>query len=65
MRVSSLLPTKNIHEFPSISIDFVLAFPQADLDVDTFMDLPLGMGVDVNRGKRVIKLNRSLSELSQ
>ena len=36
----------NIHEFPSISIDFVLDFPQTDLDLGVFMDLPLVMVVD-------------------
>ena len=44
--VRSLLVISNIHELPSISIEFVLVFPQADLDVDLVMDLPLGMGVD-------------------
>ena len=34
----------------SISIDFLLDFPQAYLDVDIFVDLPLGMLVDGNRG---------------
>ena len=30
-------------------IEFVLDFPQSDLDVDVFMDLTLGMWVDGNR----------------
>ena len=29
---------------------YVLAFPQDKLDVDVFMDIPLGMGVHVNMG---------------
>ena len=48
--MSSLLPIASIHELASRSIDFVLAFPQAEPDVDVFMDIPLGMGVDVNKG---------------
>ena len=48
--VMSLLDIESIHEFPSRSIDIVLEIPQADLDVDFFMGLPLGMRVDVNRG---------------
>ena len=36
------------------SIYCVKRFPQADLDVDIFMDPPLGMGVNENRGKWVI-----------
>ena len=46
----SPLSIASIHDFPRISIDFVLAFPQADLDMGVFMDLPLGMGVDRKRG---------------
>ena len=48
--VRSLLAIASIHEFPIISIDFLLSFPQSDLDVDVFMDFPLGMVVDENRG---------------
>ena len=32
--------------FTRTSIDFVLAFPKSDLDIDVFTELPLGMGVD-------------------
>ena len=45
----SLYAIEIIHEFPSISIEFVLAFPQSDLDVDVFMGLLLLMLVDENR----------------
>ena len=41
----SLLAIASIHEFPSRSIDFVLAFPQAVLDMDILMEIPLGMEV--------------------
>ena len=44
-----LLDIASIHKFPSRSIDFVLAFPQAELDVDVFMDIPLGIAVYGNR----------------
>ena len=44
--VSSVLYISSIYELPSISIDFVLAFYQYDIDVDFFMDLPLVMVVD-------------------
>ena len=39
--VRSLLENSSIHEFPIRSIDFVLAFNQADLDVDFFMGIHL------------------------
>ena len=54
--VMSLLSIGSIHEFPSISIYFVLSFPQADLDLDLFVEQPLEMVVDKNRGEWVLKL---------
>ena len=57
--VRSLLAISSIHELPNILTDFLLDFPLYDLDVDVFMDLPLGMGVDRNRGEWVLKSNKS------
>ena len=54
----SLLALSSLQELPSRSIDFVLAFTQAELDVDVFMYIPLGMGVDGSRGEWVLKSNR-------
>ena len=48
--VRSILSISSIHEFPSISIEYLLYFTQAELDVDVFMVITLGMGVDRNRG---------------
>ena len=56
--VISLLKIESIHESPSISIYFLLAFPQLDLYVDFFVEFFLGMVVDVKRGKWVLKLNK-------
>ncbi len=49
------------------AIDFVLAFPQAELDVDIWMYLPIGFQVDTeNESKRyILKLNKSLYGLEQ
>ena len=47
--VRSILSISSIHEFRSISIDSLLYFTQAELDVDLFTDITLGMGVDRNR----------------
>ena len=63
--VRSLLAIASIHEFPSRSIDFVLAFPQADLDVDIFIEIPLAMVVDINRGEWVLKLKNHFMESSK
>ena len=41
--VRSLLYIASINEFPSISIEFIIDLPQADIGVDVFMELPLGM----------------------
>ena len=41
--VCILLAVAKIHGLSSKSIDFVLAFPQADLEVPVFMELPLGI----------------------
>ncbi|MCP4479271.1 MAG: hypothetical protein GY818_14390 [Planctomycetaceae bacterium] len=50
------------------AIDFVLAFPQADLDVPVFMELPAGMivnGHDHDSSKYVLRLRKSLYGLKQ
>jgi hypothetical protein len=41
LTVRLLLALCNIHGLESKSIDFFLAFPQADLDVDIWMELPV------------------------
>ena len=63
--VRSILSIENIHEFPSRSIDYVLSFPQADLDVDVFVDLPLVMLVDGNRVEWVLKFKNSFYGLKE
>jgi hypothetical protein len=42
LTVCHLLALCNIHGLESKPIDFILAFPQANLDVDIWMELPLG-----------------------
>ena len=37
-----LLAIAKIHNLPSKGIDFVLAFPQADLEIPVYMELPMG-----------------------
>ena len=49
--VRSLLALEILHEFPIRSIEFLLAFPQAYVDVDVLMYIPLVMLVDVNIGE--------------
>eukprot|EP00956_Cyclotella_meneghiniana_P029979 scaffold74389_cov38-Cyclotella_meneghiniana.AAC.6 len=69
LSVRILLALSHLHDLETQSIDFVLAFPQAYLDVDVWMELPDGMnpeGVDEkDRWKYVLKLNKSLYGLKQ
>lgn len=66
--VKLLLVIARLHGLDSKSIDFVLAFPQAELDVDIWMELPLGFAPedDTENGRRhVLHLNKSLYGLTQ
>ena len=68
LTVRLLLPLCNIHGLHSKSIDFVLAFPQADLDVDIWMELPMGIVVGSHESESrgyVLKLKKSLYGLKQ
>ena len=60
IRVRSLLDIESIIYLPRKSIEFVLAFPQAELYFDVFVELTLGMGVDRIIGEWVLNLNRSI-----
>ena len=44
----TLAAIKNLH---TKSIDFVLAYPQANLDVDIYMELPQGLKVGTESGR--------------
>ena len=70
MSVRFILTVAKIHKLDTKVIDFVLAFPQAKLDVDVFMEIPAGMVLSgpsgsFYRGKYVLKLNKSLYGLKQ
>ena len=67
LTVKLLLVLCNIHCLESKSVDFVLAFPQADLDVDIWMEVPQGFDV-ADQGHNhsyVLKLKKSLYGLKQ
>ena len=65
LSVRTLLIVSILNDLDARSIDFTLAFPQADLDVDVFMELPVGFDHEGSKGKYVIKLNKSLYGLKQ
>ena len=59
MSVRTLMALSIIHDLETRSIDFVLAFPQAPLEVDIYMEPPYGFDID---GKKsfILKLNKNL-----
>jgi hypothetical protein len=61
--VRLILAIAKIYCLSSTSIDFVLAFPQADLKIPVYMELPIGF--DAQRKYHVLKLNKSLYGLKQ
>jgi hypothetical protein len=67
--VCLLLIVAKIHGLESKSIDFVLAFPQADLDVPVYIGPPAGVNPadvsDENHRRYVLKLNESSYGLRQ
>eukprot|EP00957_Ditylum_brightwellii_P148690 11320339-Ditylum_brightwellii.AAC.1 len=59
--VRTLLAIASIHNLPSKCIDFVSAYPQAKLDIDIFMELPIGIDLHKGNSKEyVLSLNRSI-----
>ena len=66
LSVRALLAISLINNLSTSTVDFTLAFPQVDLDIDVFMELPTGMvGPDGSRKRYVLKLNKSLYGLKQ
>ena len=57
----TVLVIKNLH---TPSIDFTLAFPQADVEVPIFMEVPFGFKVDSTE-KYVLELRKNLYGLKQ
>ncbi len=62
-----ILAIAKIHGLFSKSIDFVLGFPQADLDVPVYMKLPIGFDDPNSENCKfyVLRLNKSLYGLKQ
>ena len=68
LTVRLILVLCNIHGLESKSIDVILALPQADLDVDIWMELPTGIvisGKDNNSRAYILKMKKSLYGLKQ
>ena len=66
--VRFLLVLSELAGLESKTIDFVLAFPQAELDVPVYMELPIGMevsGAEGDRRQHALCLKKSLYGLKQ
>ncbi len=65
--VHLILLLARIYKLESKAIDFVLAFPQAELDVNIWMYLPIGLQVDIENESKccILKLNKSLYGLEK
>eukprot|EP00957_Ditylum_brightwellii_P054375 4120020-Ditylum_brightwellii.AAC.1 len=64
--VRTLLTIATMFGSSTQCIDFVMAFPQASLDVDIFMELPIGMTVQSgNPRDYVLRLNKLIYGLKQ
>ena len=61
LSVRTLMTISLLHGIDSATLDFVLAFPQAKLDIDIFMEIPVGMEYPgCYRKQYVLKLNKNL-----
>ena len=66
LTVKLLLVIAKLHGLESQAIDFVLAFPQSDLEEEIYMDLPIGFDPpDGQRGDYALLLLRNLYGLKQ
>ena len=66
LTVRLILLICKIHKLHSKSIDFVLAFPQAELEEDIWMEIPLGVDVESEDGvSYLLKLRKNLYGLKQ
>ena len=54
MSVRLILILALVQDLPAQSIDFVLAFPRADLDIPVYMELPVGVKAEGGRRSEYI-----------
>ena len=65
LSIITVLTLSMIHSLQAISTDFTLTFPQVDLDLDFYIELPPGFNMGDSSGSHIIKLNKSLYGLCQ
>ena len=60
MSVRILLTLSAIENLHTKPVDFVLAYPQTDLDVDIYMESPQGFNAGPENGRYILKLQKNL-----
>jgi len=65
MTVHFLLIVASILNLHMCSINFTLAYTQAPIDIDIYLDLPVGFTVEGNHKDYVLKLKKNLYSLKQ
>jgi hypothetical protein len=65
MSICTMLTIALIKKLHTRSIDFTLAFPQADVDVQIYMDIPYGFPVKGSSERHVLELKKNFYGLKQ
>ena len=65
MSIRTMLTVALIKKLNTWSIDFTLAFPQADVDVEIYMAIPFGFKVCGDTDRYVLELKKNLYGLKQ
>ena len=65
LSIRTLLILSILNDLETRSIDFVLAFPQAELDIEVYMELPYGFEGPDKSQRYILKLNKNLYGLKQ
>ena len=61
LTVRMILVLSIIHKWETRQVDFILTFPQADIECPMFMDLPKGIGLNgTNNKSHVLQLLKNL-----
>ena len=55
-----LLIISMLAKWHTVQVDFVMAYPQADIETDMYMDMPKGFAVDGNNASHVLRLKKNL-----
>ena len=54
-----------VNQWKSKQVDFVLAFPQADIECEMYMEVPRGFSLDGSRKKHALRLKKNLYSQKQ